>query len=328
MPQRVVIVSPALSDANNGNWQTARRWQGFLQSQYAVRIVKAWPDEQAQDDAVMLALHAKRSAPAIQAWAQRHGAPAEGSPGLGVVLTGTDLYRDIQEDASAQQSLRLARQLVVLQPLGVDALPADLKARTRVIIQSTRSRQAQTKTQRHLRALMVGHLRAEKDPQTLMACAGLLQKEEHILIDHVGAALDDTLGQQARHTMQTHPHYRWLGALPHEATRKRIAAAHVLVHASRMEGGAHVVMEAVCSGTPVIASRIDGNVGMLGADYDGYFEAGDAQGLAQCLKRAAHERGFLQHLARQCALRAPLFAPQAERSALLDLVSHLIHKRT
>ncbi|HAV75652.1 MAG TPA: TIGR04348 family glycosyltransferase, partial [Limnobacter sp.] len=26
----VVIVSPALADSNNGNWQTARRWQLFL----------------------------------------------------------------------------------------------------------------------------------------------------------------------------------------------------------------------------------------------------------------------------------------------------------
>ena len=328
MSHQVVIVSPALSDANNGNWQTARRWQLMLQAKYAVRIVKAWPDEHAQDDEVMLALHARRSAPAIQAWAKQHGSTQQGSPGLAVVLTGTDLYRDIHEDTSAQPSLQLARQLVVLQPLGVDVLPTNLKARTRVIIQSTRSRQAQVKTQRYLRALMVGHLRAEKDPKTLMACAQLLSKDELILIDHIGAPLDEALGQAARATMQACGHYRWLGALPHEATRKRIAAAHVLVHASRMEGGAHVVMEAVCSGTPVIATRIDGNVGMLGADYDGYFEVGDVKGLATCLRRAAHEPGFLEHLRQQCALRATLFAPQAEQSALLDLVNDLIHNKT
>ena len=27
---RVCIVSPALADANNGNWHTAARWQRFL----------------------------------------------------------------------------------------------------------------------------------------------------------------------------------------------------------------------------------------------------------------------------------------------------------
>ena len=37
--------------------------------------------------------------------------------------------------------------------------------------------------------------------------------------------------------------------------------------------------------TPVLASRISGNVGMLGDDYDGYFELGDSDGLAALLRR-------------------------------------------
>ena len=108
----IVIVSPALADANNGNWQTARRWQDLL-APHEVRIVKEWPDPaarkaKARPDDVMLALHARRSAGSIAAWAAR---PA-GSHGLAVVLTGTDLYRDIQADAAAQRSLALAAQLV------------------------------------------------------------------------------------------------------------------------------------------------------------------------------------------------------------------------
>ena len=63
------------------------------------------------------------------------------------------------------------------------------------------------------------------------------------------------------------PNYRWLGALPHEATRRHIQQAHLMIHTSRMEGGAHVIIEAVVSGTPVLASRIDGNIGMLGDDF-------------------------------------------------------------
>ena len=34
---KIVIVSPALADANNGNWQTARRWKNLL-APHAVRI--------------------------------------------------------------------------------------------------------------------------------------------------------------------------------------------------------------------------------------------------------------------------------------------------
>ncbi|MDP4623449.1 MAG: TIGR04348 family glycosyltransferase, partial [Hydrogenophaga sp.] len=97
-PRSVVIVSPALADANNGNGQTARRWRGLL-APHRVRIVQQWPDAQADGDDVMLALHARRSADSVQAWHDRHG-----PRGLGVVLTGTDLYRDIAHDPQAQRS--------------------------------------------------------------------------------------------------------------------------------------------------------------------------------------------------------------------------------
>src|SRR5690606_17152009 len=126
-------------------------------------------------------------------------------------------------------------------------------------------------------------LREEKAPETLFAAARLLQANEGILIDHIGRPLDPLLGQAAEDTMAACPHYRWLGGLDHATTRRQIQRAHVLVHPSRMEGGAHVIMEAALSGTPVLASRIDGNVGMLGTDYEGYFEPGDAQALAVML---------------------------------------------
>ena len=46
------------------------------------------------------------------------------------------------------------------------------------------------------------------------------------------------------------------------------------------------VIEAMRSGTPVLASRIDGNMGLLGADYAGCFEPGDAADLAGQIKAA------------------------------------------
>lgn len=317
---RVVIVSPALADANNGNWQTARRWQHLL-SPHSARIVRQWPDDLAAQDGVMLALHARRSADAVHAWhAQR------GQRGLGLALTGTDLYRDILHDPLAQQSLSLARALVVLQGLGTQALPPEHQPKTRVIFQSTGKRQTLPKTSRHLRAVMVGHLREEKDPLTLMRAARLLPHDCGILIDHIGAALEPALGQAAQATQAQCPHYRWLGALSHPQTLQRIQRAHLLVHTSRMEGGAHVVMEAICSGTPVLASRIDGNLGLLGTNYSGIFEAGDAAGLANLLLTCRTEQnkpGLMAHLSQQCALRAPLFEPQTERADLHRWVQDL-----
>ena len=324
-PARIVIVSPALADANNGNWQTARRWQELL-APHEVRIVKDWPDPasrkaKARPDDVMLALHARRSAGSIAAWAAR---PA-GSQGLVVVLTGTDLYRDIQADENARHSLALAAQLVVLQERGPNDLPAVLRGKTRVIFQSGTALPPASKPPlgTQLRAVMVGHLREEKSPQTLFEAAQLLAGEAGIFIDHIGEPLDVALGEQARATAAACPHYRWLGGQPHAATRRHIQRAHVLVHTSRMEGGAHVVMEAVLSATPVLASRIPGNVGMLGQDYAGYFEPGNAQALADVLKRCRQDAGWLAQLQTQCALLASLFAPEAEAAALHQLVQDL-----
>ena len=329
---KVVIVSPALADANNGNWQTARRWQRLLSrptahSAHSARIVRQWPDGPlAVQDEVMLALHARRSAPSIQAWSQ-----ARGPQGLAVVLTGTDLYHDLAVDPVVRQSLIQAQRLVVLQDQAPRMLPADCQAKAMVILQSVPARQPLPKTTRHLRAVMVGHLRVEKDPLTLMAAARLLMDAPDILIDHIGAPLDAALGAAAAATAAQCPHYRWLGAQAHDLTLRRIQRAHVLVHASRLEGGAHVVMEAVRAGTPVLASRIDGNVGMLGADYEGYFEAGNAQGLAALLRQCRADQSnplpdngsLLQRLQHQCAQRAPLFATEREQAALLALVDKL-----
>ena len=307
----ICIISPALSVANNGNWQTAKRWQQMLSGDYHVEIMLQW-DGKPYD--AMLALHARRSADSIAQWAAKFPTKP-----IVLALTGTDLYRDIAVDPLAQQSLKLAHRLVVLQDMGPKSLPAEFQSKCEVVFQSTPRRQSVQKTSQKLRALMVGHLRSEKSPETYFAAGRALVHQHDIVLDHIGAPLDAELGKQARQLAAEVPTYRYLGEQTHEQTRARIARAHVLVHPSRMEGGAHVVMEAVMSGTPVLASRIDGNVGMLGEAYDGYFPVGEAQALVTVLERCKNDPHFLDHLKKQCALRAPLFEPLAEKTSLLSI---------
>lgn len=164
-----MIATPALADNNNGNWRTAWRWQRFLAPLYPTRLVKTWPDALAAGDGAMIALHARRSADAIAAWHARHGGDR-----LALVLTGTDLYRDIDADPAAR----------------------------------------------------------------------LLRDRPDIFLDHVGDALDPALARQAEATMVEYPNYRWLGGRPHEEARRRIQRAHLLIHPSRMEGGARLAVRA------------------------------------------------------------------------------------
>jgi putative glycosyltransferase (TIGR04348 family) len=318
--RHIHIVSPASARENNGNWQTASRWRRHLARDYRVTIGPGWQPGDAVPD-LLIALHARRSAAALAAFDDAH--PER--PAL-LVLTGTDLYRDIHDDASAQASLARAHALVVLQPRGLDELPEAVRAKTHVIYQSApRLRPARPRTP--LDIAMIGHLREEKDPRTFMDAARLVRAPGVRLL-HIGAALDPALGRRAQETQAATPTYRWLGALPHMATRRRLRRCHAMVIASRMEGGANVIIEAVTSGVPVLASRISGNVGMLGDDYTGLFPPGDAQALARLIERSATDPRFADRLRRQCAARAALFAPAAERARLLDLVDNLLLQPT
>jgi len=369
MPRtHILIASPASARENNGNWQTASRWQRFLRADYRVTIAHGWtPDATGQPGAapaasslpthqpatprpaapgpaapdLLIALHARRSAAALAAFKAAY--PAR--PAL-LVLTGTDLYRDIHQDPAARASLDLADALVVLQPDGLGQLTPAQRTRAHVIYQSASSLRARraasvsisaacasasastriptpTPARAPLDIAMIGHLRAEKDPMTYMRAAALVTTPGVRLL-HVGAALDPALAAAARATQQDHPRYRWLGALPHMAARKRLRRCHAMVIASAMEGGANVIIEAVTSGVPVLASDIGGNRGMLGEDYTGFFPLGDADALARLIERSVRDPRFYARLRRQCAARARLFRPAAERAALLDLVDNLL----
>ncbi len=319
----MVIVSPALAAANNGNWQTARRWRRLLAGHHRVRIASAWPDGDADGDQVLLALHARRSAASIEAWSR-----ARGPRGLGVVLTGTDLYVDLGRDPVVERSLHAAGRIVVLQPAATDALPAALRDRTQVVLQSCPALPPLPRTAQRLQLAVVGHMREVKRPDLVFTAARLVRDDPAIAWRHAGEA-DARWAALARAAEAEAPGYRWCGPLAHAAARQLIRESHLLVHPSDAEGGAHVVMEAVRSGTPVLASQVPGNVGMLGADYAGYFPQGDAPALAALVARLRAEQaqgvadGLLGRLQAQCEARAPLFDAAAERTALLRLVQHL-----
>jgi putative glycosyltransferase (TIGR04348 family) len=310
-----LIVSPALKRENNGNWQTASRWAHFLRERYSVAVERGWSAAHPAPQ-LMIALHARRSAPALAAFA------ATGRPSI-LVLTGTDLYRDIVIDADARASLERATRLVVLQDAALRQLPEHLRGKTRVIYQSAPPLAPWTRpvSRRHYDISMVGHLRAEKDPLTFIAASQLLT-HPRLRFVQIGGALDPGLGAAA--AAAAGPHYRWLGSLPHGDTRQRIKRSHALAIPSRMEGGANVIIEALTCGVPVLASDIDGNRGMLGDDYLGYFPVGDAAALAALAHRSVRDPHWYEQLKAQCAARAPLFDPMAERAAVLALAAELL----
>lgn len=290
----------------------------MLRDRYKVIVQSEWRGERAE---AMVALHARRSAASIESF--RKSAAGQ----VAVVLTGTDLYRDLPGSAEAARSLELADRLVVLQDDALRVLSPAARDKATVIFQSATPVPRRQRPTDKLSCVAVGHLREEKDPRTLFRAWSRVPSDAKITMRHIGAPLDAALAAEARALAARDPRYRYSGALSHGLTRAAIARAHVLVHPSIAEGGANVIAEAVATGTAVIASRISGNVGMLGADYPGYFEAGDDAALALCLALALEKPAYLRGLQSACAKRRALLAPTREKRAIRDLVAALMPAR-
>ncbi len=299
-----------------GNHHTARRWAGFLRaSGHRVKVEDEWKGGAAD---ALIALHARKSADCVERF--HHGHPDR--PVI-LALTGTDLYRDIETSQEAQQAMRIASRLVVLQPEGLRRLERSIRAKARVVYQSSDTRLAHRPPANRFRVAVIGNLREEKDPFRAAAALARLPDMEGIEVVQVGAALSPEMAATARQHARSDPRYRWVGSRPHGDAMRRLAASHVLVVSSVMEGGANVICEAARIGVPVLASRVSGNVGMLGNGYPGYFPLSDDRRLARLIERARADKAFYRDLKRSLAARRALFAPAAEKRALNGVLAEV-----
>jgi len=313
---KISLVTPAGAGLRSGNRTTADRWARFLRELgHEVLVDEAWGGERTD---LMIALHTRRSHPSISRYAAGH----QEHP-LVVVLTGTDLYRDIRFDQDAQDSLRLATRVVVLQEAGLAELEPRHRAKARVIYQSAEPIRPQPKAKTSFDVCVVGNLRAEKDPFRCALAARSLPSTSRIRITHAGKAQSEEFAGRARALAQAEPRYRWLGEVPRWRVRRLLSRAHLLVQSSVMEGGANAVAEALAAGVPVIASRIAGNVGMLSEDYPGYYPVGDERALALLLERAESDAAFYELLKARCAARRAWTLPERERKALGSLIEEV-----
>lgn len=311
---RICLVTPAGARSHHGNRTTAERWAYFLrQLGHKVKVSESWNGEPSN---LMIALHARRSHASIAGFASAYP-----DQSLVVVLTGTDLYRDIRFDEDARKSLDLATQLVVLQEAGLAELEPRYRAKTRVIYQSAEPIPNRSPAKRRFEVCVVGNLRAEKDPFRAALAARLLPEASRIRVTHVGRPTCEEFAEEALVHMRNNTRYRWLGELPRWQVRRLLSYAHLLVQSSLMEGGANTVSEALAGGIPVIASDIPGNIGMLGEDYPGYYPAGDEEALAGCLRQSEDDADFYELLETRCATRKHLVRPERERQELADLAT-------
>jgi putative glycosyltransferase (TIGR04348 family) len=305
---RILIVTPARPGSRTGNRETAGRWAAMLRSAgHRVSVANDWDGERCD---LLVALHAHYSHPALRRY---RDARPDGP--LVVALTGTDLYRDLPAGSRlARESLDLADRIIVLQSEAKRGLKEAWRRKTQVVYQSSATKLRHAPPARPFRIAVVGHLRKVKDP--FRAAMALRHLDGDYQVVQIGGALDPKMAPVARAWQQREPRYRWTGSLPHAQALAWIARSHVLVVSSEMEGGANVIAEAARIGTPVIASRMAGNRGMLGKNYPGYYPLFNEKALARLIKRLG-DGPLGARLARAIKARRKQFSPAAERAALL-----------
>jgi putative glycosyltransferase (TIGR04348 family) len=326
---RIGIVTPAPPDSRYGNRITALRWAKILRRLgNRVSILEKY-DGESYD--LLVALHARKSHPSVVNF-QRQNPDAP----VIVTLTGTDLYRDIRTSHQARESLEIATRIVVLQPRAIKELRPGLRKKTRVIYQSVEDKTGRSGNSATRKAsktkvgsdgtfdvCVIGHLRAVKDPFRAAMAARLLPDASRIRVLQVGGAMTAGMIARARKEMKANKRYQWLGEQPRFGVRRILSKSSLCVLSSRMEGGANVLSEAIAASVPILASRIDGNVGILGPDYPGYFDVGDTAQLARLLTRAETSPTYLAELKAWGKSLARFTDPAREEQAWSDLVAEL-----
>jgi len=313
---RLEIVTPAPAGTLHGNRITALRWHQFLSRlKHQSIVTEKWSGKPCD---VLIALHGLRSYDSIQRFKKIH----PNNPVV-LIMTGTDIYRDLQNSIKVIKSMEMADAIVILQPAAIESLPKQFHNKVRVIYQSVKSITKKMPPKRYFLASIIGHLRAEKDPLCAAQCLPLMPSNSKLQLVQLGKAMSPEFKKQALSIEKSATRYRWLGELSHARTLQWLSRSHVMIISSIMEGGAHVISEAIAIGIPVIASDIPGNRGLLGDSYPAYYPVGDKTALSKLLTQAESNPVFYQKMIKAIAGRRKITEPALEQRSIQKLLKSL-----
>ena len=263
-----------------------------------------------------ISLHALKTA-AASAYFAKHR-----SGRLFIRLTGTDINGGFTKNpALSQRTIDLADKLVVTHPACLPQIPDHWRSKTVVIYPSvTMPELATISNPTSPLFTCIGHLRPVKAPHLIYAAIQKIPQAK-LMAASIGNAYDTTDGQQARLNTRQDTRYHWHTDCDRGTALAWMKASLATINSSISEGGANTVMEAIQLRVPVLATDIPGNRGFLGDDYDGYFETGQSDQLADLMRRCLEAPEFVERLKIQLDRQRPLFSAQRESEQLSKLVS-------
>ena len=315
------LITPAKKFSKNGNRATSLRWARILRKLgHRVNISVNYEGENTD---LMIALHAWRSSSSIIKYKKIYPERP-----LIVALTGTDINSYIHSDPLRTiGSMEHADFLVCLHDLVVDITPSKFHEKLRVIYQSaTALDKKRVPRKSHFDICLIGHLRDVKDPLRGALAIRDLPKNSKLRLIHLGKAHNTIWEKRALAEMQRNPRYVWKGEKAGWEVRREFSKSQLMLISSTSEGGANVISEALAAGVPVIASNINGNIGLLGKNYLGYFNVGDERSLRTLLLKCEKDQAFLNKLIKSCKVRSKVFDFSEEERRWKRLLNEAMQK--
>jgi glycosyltransferase involved in cell wall biosynthesis len=310
----ILINSAYPLSSPKGNSITAKRIAKLLtQAGHAAQAINT--DMPPPADA-MISLHATKTLAASKRF-KVHSPNAK----LIIYLTGTDLYREqTNNNPEFQEALILADVLVVGQRASLASIPADFQDKSHFVPASVLLPSLKKVSPPPSPSLaLIGHLRPVKNP-FLMNIALVELVELKLDAFTLGAALEPSMLADAEAWQLADSRFHWLDDVPYTEALSWIEQVDFTLNTSHSEGGSNSVAESIVLGTPVLASKIEGNVGMLGDDYLGYFEPNNASSLARLIQRSITDHSFHKKLLQQIAELQENFLPEKEVAGWLKLL--------
>jgi L-malate glycosyltransferase len=327
MTVRAALLTPFGVPSVRGNAVTVDRIaRGLRETGIQVRVwdLSAAPEATVEADVaaygatLVHAFHAYRVGPFAVRLGQRARVPVI------VTVTGTDANHDLfdpERAAVVQRVLKAAATVVVFHDaiaarIG-DALP-DVAARLLVIPQSVDlaygapfdlAGRWPLPPDRVLFLFPAGIRKVKNPLLPLRAFERLVVRRPAVRLLYVGPVLDPAAGEALRQALSGRPWACHLGAVPHDRMRSLLEQTDVVVNASISEGGmANSVLEAMATGRPVLASRIDGNRSLVEDGVTGFLFRNAAE-LEQLAERLADDPRLRKRLGEAGRLRLETLYP-------------------
>lgn len=332
----IILVTAAPPGSEYGSETTSIRWEHNLSAlghHVATTFVYGKTEDDFADDFfdMMVVLGARECNEAIRAFKDR-----DGDRPIVVALNSEDVYLGIENSSEVRRNIERADALVVTQEKALEEIPHEFRERTHLIDQAVELpdggveaipepplRDKRRTNDYDFEICVANHIQDQTDPLRTAKAARVFSEESGIFVTHIGRVLDARWEHELQKESDTNPRYDWLGEMAWTRALQYIKRADLVSVTSTIQGCANVLSESIVVGTPVVASAVPGNVGVLGEEYPGLFEPKNDEDLAKRIGAAEGDTRFYANLRRHCDQLRPDFDMARERDAWKALIDSL-----